>query len=465
MYTDKTIAAISTAFGRGGVALIRISGDEAIKIAEKVFCSRSKKKLEEAESGKVVYGDIIKGQERIDDGIFTVFRAPHSYTGENVVEISCHGGILITEKVLSAVFESGAEPAAAGEFTKRAYVNGKLSLSQAEAVGLIIDAENDEQLKLASASEKGVFKRKCDFLYEKICTLVTNVYAGADFPDEDLTILSQDEVLSELYLLEGELCELSGSYKVGRAVFEGIPTVIAGKPNTGKSSLLNRLVGRDRAIVTDVAGTTRDTIEESVNCNKIILRLCDTAGIHKTDDEVEKIGVERSLEKLGEAELILAVFDSSRPLDNEDRELIDTISKTRAVKLAVLNKSDCKGKISASDLEVFGVFEDVLQTSAGINDNKTNGVDALKDKICHLFAEGELDYNNKAVVINARQNASVTKTLSYVQAAIKCIQSGFGSDTAGFELEAALCELGELDGRRVSEEIVDGIFHHFCVGK
>ncbi len=460
----NTIAAISTAYGRGGIAVIRISGDGAISVADKMFKAKNGKGVFDIEPSHCVYGDIIKGGVHIDDGVCTVFRAPHSYTGEDVVEISCHGGIVLTEKVLEAALEAGARPAEAGEFTRRAFTSGKLSLSQAEAVGMLIDAVNDEQLSLAVSHGDGVMKRKADELYEKIKTVVTGVYANVDFPDEDLAELSDSEVLSELLVLEAELLALKSTYRVGRAVCEGVRTVLVGKPNTGKSSLLNRLVGRERAIVTDVAGTTRDTIEETVPCGRIMLRLCDTAGMRYTEDTVEKIGVERSQKMLDEAELVLVLFDLSKEFDSDDGLLMERLKNNSATKIAVLNKTDLDQKFDRSRIDL-GIFSHTVEICAKNDDSLSGGIDALKELICSLYVEGQIDYNSRAVLTNARQNASVSRALEYISAAIRQLQSGFTSDTAGLDIEAALCELSELDGRRVSEEIVDGIFHRFCVGK
>lgn len=461
----NTIAAISTAFGRGGIAVIRISGDKAIDVAEAVFRPSSGKKLSDTASNYCVYGNILKGGQKIDDGMCTVFRAPHSYTGEDTAEICCHGGIILTEKVLEAAFEAGARQADAGEFTKRAFINGKLTLSQAEAVGMLIDAENEEQLSLASSHQNGVLKKKSDELYEKLKMVVTGVYANVDFPDEDLSELSEKQVLDELNIISRDLSALKDSYRVGRAVCEGIKTVLVGRPNTGKSSLLNRLVGRERAIVTDVAGTTRDTIEETVQCGRIILRLCDTAGIRETDDVVERIGVERSLNALGEAELVLAVFDLSSELDGEDRELIEKLKTVKATKIAVFNKSDLSKKLDTETVKESGLFTRFVTVNASFSDNKQNGVDELKDFICSLYIEGAVDYSTTAVITNARQNSAVTRALQYVDNAREALRLGMTSDTAGFDLEAALTELSELDGRRVTEEIVASIFHRFCIGK
>lgn len=463
---EKTIAAVSTAFGKGGIAVIRISGEEAVGVAGRMFRPASGKALPEYGSGRAVYGDIIKNGERIDDGICTVFRAPHSYTGEDTAEISCHGGILITSRVLEAAFECGAVQAGAGEFTRRAFTNGRLSLSQTEAVGLVIDAVTDEQLKIASSQRRGNLRKKCDELYESLKGVVTNIYAGIDFPDEDLTLMSGDEVKERLETVYSELEGLRGSYKAVRAASEGLRCVIAGKPNTGKSSLLNRLVGRDRAIVTDIAGTTRDTIEETVPVGKVLLRLCDTAGIRETEDAVERIGVDRALGELSGAELVLAVFDASGEIDDDDMAILERLSGTDCVKIALINKIDAADQKSVSEHEEYLMSSGAgFDCAVGISAEKGDGIGVLGNKIEELYAGGKIDYDTAAVLVNARQNASVTRAAECISRALERLREGSESDTIGFELEEALCELGELDGRRVSEEIVDGIFHHFCVGK
>ena len=456
---NNTIAAISTAWGRGGIAVIRISGDDAFRIASEMFRPASGKPIEACGVGRAVYGAILKSGRQIDDGICTLFRAPHSYTGEDTAEISCHGGILLTERVLESAFECGAVQASAGEFTKRAFVNGKISLSQAEAVGMLIDAATDEALSLAAAQERGLFRAKADALYERLKSIVTSVYAGVDFPDEDLALLSASEIKDGLKWLEGELETMCGSWRAVRAVTDGIRTLIVGKPNTGKSSLLNRLVGRERAIVTDIAGTTRDTVEETVKLGKVLLRLCDTAGIRETEDEVERIGVKRTLDELSRAELIFAVFDLSRESDAGDIELIERLKPIGAVKIAILNKSD--EDAGRFDVRLLSDFTHIVTISAKTGE----GIDELTSLTERLFEVGELDYDSGAMLLNARQNASASRALGFIRAALESLESGVSADMAGLDIEAALSELGELDGRQVTEDIVDGIFHSFCVGK
>lgn len=463
MYSS-TIAAISTPYGRGGVALLRLSGEEAIPIAERVFRPKGKRKLAGLSGGQAVYGEFLSEGRVFDDGIATIFRAPHSYTGEDVVELSCHGGILVAETLLTALFAAGAEQAEAGEFTKRAFLHGKLTLSEAEGVINLIDAETPDQLKLARSHTAGVFSRRVGEIYEALLALVSETYVFADYPDEDLRDLSPAELAVGIEEAAAKLSDLAATFKAGHAIREGIYTVVAGKPNTGKSSLMNALLGRERAIVSDRAGTTRDYLEEKASVGKVLLRLVDTAGIHKTADEVEKIGIDRSLSALKEAELLLAVFDASAPPDEEDRELLQKLALLPVPKLALLNKSDLLTELVPNGELVHltaGVFDESFVLSA----KEGEGIDALKEKIESLFAAGTIDYDNRAIVANARQNASLLRAKEALERALTALKSGFTPDVAGLDLEAAMAALAETDGRSVSADVVERIFHRFCVGK
>ena len=458
-----TVAAVSTPYGRGGIAVIRISGPDAIPIAEKLFVpGRSRcgdAALSSAESNRMVWGRIYYKEELIDDGMAVVFRAPHSYTGEDTVEISCHGGIYLTQKVLESVFLCGAQPAGPGEFTKRAFLNGKLGLSQAEAIIDLIDAQSMEGVRLAGAGARGMLKRAADEIYLLLRDAVSSTYAFIDFPDEDLTDLSVDELLERIGTAREKLSMLAKSYSVGRAVNEGIRCAIVGKPNTGKSSLLNCLMGEDRAIVTDIAGTTRDVLEETVSIGRILLRLADTAGIHGTDDVVERLGVERSLRALGDAELVLAVFDGSAALEDEDFALAEHLRGVQCPIVAVVNKSDAGLTADVSALDV--PFAKTVTVSAANGD----GVDELRETVESLFLEGQIDYSTEAVVSNARQYAAVCAAAEHVTRAEQALRDGYTQDIAGMDLELALSALAEVDGRAVTGDVVDTIFHNFCVGK
>ena len=340
---EKTIAAISTANGIGGLGVIRISGENAIETAEKIFVSVSGKKLSELKGYTAAYGKIYDGDELIDEAVVLVFRAPHSYTGEDVAEISCHGGLYVTKRVLRAVLKNGAVPAEAGEFTKRAFLNGKLGLTEAEAVMDIISAKGSQSAKAALSCMEGKLRQRIDSVRDTLINTAAHLSAWADYPEEDIPEVDTENLTSSLSVCRDELSALLKTYDTGRIMREGVETVIAGRPNVGKSTIMNLLSGCERSIVTNVPGTTRDVIEETVMLGEIPLRLSDTAGIRSTDDPVEKIGVERAKDRILKAGLVLAVFDSSRPLSDDDRELIELLSD--APSLAIINKTKLEKQI------------------------------------------------------------------------------------------------------------------------
>lgn len=456
---SSTIAAISTPRGKGGIAVIRVSGDEAIGICEKfIFPS---KPLSSVEARKASFCKICDASgETLDEGIVTVFRAPHSYTGEDTVEISCHGGEIICREILSRAFECGAVQASAGEFTRRAFSSGKLSLTEAEAVIGMIDAKSTSELKLSRKNLDGKLSKQIGAVYDKIKGVVGSVYAGIDFPDEDLMTLDESGmkvgIVESIKMLEA----LERSYKAGHAVCEGIPTVICGKPNTGKSTLLNLITGYERAIVTDIAGTTRDVITETVVLGDVTLLLSDTAGIHATSDKIEQIGVEKSIEKINECELLLCVFDISRELDSEDEEIISFAKKAEengTCVICVMNKSDIKSDV---ETKLGSIFGNTVEISAKDKDS----LEPVKNIINDMFIEGNILQSDGAIVTNARQHASVMRALELCKSAEAALDA-FGTDIAGSELERAMSELSELDGREVGIDIVNDIFGRFCVGK
>ncbi len=454
---NYTAAAISSPYGRGGVALIRASGADALAIAEKIFVPASGKALSGYPFSRAVYGEIVSEGKTVDDVMLTRYKAPHSYTGEDSFEITCHGGILVTAKVLEAVLRAGAKQAGPGEFTKRAFMNGKLSLTGAEAIINVIDAESEEALKLSRAQMGGSLSRAINAIYEDLLSVLSSVYVIADYPDEDLSELSRDDIYEKIGKCRGSLSKLLKTFETGHAITEGVRTAIVGEPNTGKSSLLNALCGEDRAIVTDVAGTTRDTIREKVRLERITLDLSDTAGIRVSCDPVEKIGVERSKAALRDAELVLCVFDAQKG-DPSKEAIAELLSGARGTKIAVFNKCDLCPSFVPEKPEGF--------SAAVLISAKTGyGINQLKSAVEKSYVDGEINYETDALLTSVRQKLSVESALGAVNDALTALDDGFTPDVAGMDLESAVSYLGEVDGRAVSSEIVDRIFHRFCVGK
>lgn len=458
-----TIAAVSTPRGKGGVALLRVSGPDAIAIASRVFVPRNGRPLCEAAARMALYGSILApdpdGQWRsVDDGLATVFRAPASFTGEDTVEICCHGGILLTETVLTALLAAGARPAEAGEFTRRAFLNGKLGLTSAEALGNLLEAQTREQLTLAHSGLGGGLGERCGAIYGELRHILASIYVRIDYPDEDLADMSREEIGAALSACETTLEKLVQSYRTGHAIAEGIPTVICGRPNVGKSSLYNRIVGREAAIVTEVEGTTRDVLSESAALGRVTLHLSDTAGLHETEDLVEQIGITRANEAIEGAELVLAVFDASRAPDGEDERLIDRLSKSGATVIAVLNKSDLSGTYSGDYINKFA-------HTVSISAKSGDGFESLVELVEGLFTDGAIDTRSDAILTNARQHAAALKALESVKSALSALNAGYPIDLCCTDAEEAMASLREIDGREVSTDIVSEIFSHFCVGK
>lgn len=451
----STIAAVGTPKGKGGVAMIRISGEDAFSVVEKIFIPASKENFDKKRQATAYYGSFCDEKGVFDDGLCLVFNAPNSFTGENVCELYCHGGILVTQKLLSAALKNGAVPATAGEFTRRAFINGKISLTQAEAIGGIIDSKTEKHLEISARQAGGSLSRTLNSVYEDLRMLAASVYAFIDYPDEDMTDVSVPEMRQRLVESKSILDRLAGSHTYGKAISEGIPTAIVGKPNTGKSSILNLLCGEERAIVTDIAGTTRDVVTETVRLGDVLLRLSDTAGIRESEDTVEKIGIERSKKAIEDANLILAVFDLSRPLDEDDQRIINAIKSLEkdSKTVCIFNKSDINGEIF--DLP----FEKTVVISAA----NGNGIDDLVSAVAEMFGAGEIEEGDE-IVVNARQCAAVLNASNALQDAINALDA-FTQDIAGMDIERALSAIAEADGRAVSEDIVNEIFSHFCVGK
>ncbi len=458
-----TIAAVSTPYGKGGVALIRISGDKAVEVAQKVFFPSNKKLLSECKSNLAYHGEIFSQYEnkriQIDDGLATIFRAPRSFTGEDTVEICCHGGVLVTQSVLSACLAAGARHAEAGEFTRRAFINGKMGLNEAEALGNLLEAETQEQMLASRAGMRGVLSEKTGEIYSSLCSVLSSVFAHIDYPDEDLADMSESEMLSVLGENEKKLARLLDTYSTGRAVMSGINTVILGKTNAGKSSLYNMLVGSDAAIVTDIAGTTRDVISEKVKLGRVMLKLSDTAGIRESCDVVEKIGIDRAKSAAENAELVLAVFDGSREQTDDERELVEYIKSLSAVKIAIINKSDI------ACLPEYETLADEFEYSIKISALRGEGYSELCELVEKIYIDKNLDTGNDAMIVNARQNAAIASALDSVRSAEQSVRLGLPLEICCADIEASMQSISELDGRAVSEDIVSEIFSKFCVGK
>ena len=458
-----TIAAVSTPYGKGGIAVLRISGADAISVAEKVFLPKSKRPLSEYEANRAVYGSIFGNKNgekvQIDDGIAVIFRAPASFTGEDTVEISCHGGILLTQRVLESILTSGARLAEAGEFTRRAFINGKMSLTGAEALGELLSASSDDQITLARSGLEGRLSFEAERIYGSLCDILAAIYAHIDYPDEDLADIPRDEMLRVARENLASLQKLSRTYSTAHAIGEGIPTVILGRTNAGKSTLYNRIVGRDAAIVTDIEGTTRDILTETAHLGRVTLRLSDTAGLRETADRVESIGIERARREAESAELILFVIDGSRAPDEEDRTTADYINSLNGIKVALINKSDL---VACPELDpLLTSFSLTLRISA----ENGEGFGALVAEIEKIYIDNELDMGQSAIIANARQNASVLNAISSLSGAIEAIESELPLEICCVEVENSLSTLGELDGRTVTEDIISKIFLNFCVGK
>ena len=460
---SDVIAAISTPPGKGGVAVIRVSGEGAFSVIERVFRPVSGRKISDYRPRTAIYGNIISEGEAVDDGLVSLFPAPNSYTGEDTAEISCHGGILVTRTVLEAIFRAGARPAEAGEFTRRAALSGKITLTEAEQIATLLEARSREEIRLSSMPARERLLEKIGEIRSDAVALMSSMYARIDYPDEDLGDFDDGELLTRLYNIKDKIAKLLATYRTGRAITEGISTVICGKPNVGKSTLYNLLVGEDAAIVTDIPGTTRDLLERTTPLGRILLRLCDTAGIREGDgiDTVERLGIERSREKMEKCELLFAIFDVSEEKDEEDERLLDRISKLSAAKIAILNKCELERKFDSKLLS--NRFDAVVEISAKSDEDGT--VLALSKIVDSLFTDEKIKTGEDAVLSSARQHATLTKAADFISLAIESLRLGFSQDAISSDVERALGAMSELDGREVSEEVVSDIFSKFCVGK
>ncbi len=450
----STIAAVSTPSGLGGIGVIRISGENAIPVADSVFRSVSGKKIAEIKGYTALYGEFFDAQGKIDSGVALLFRAPKSYTGENVVELSCHGGSYIAKRLLRACFNAGATPADAGEFTKRAFLNKKLDLIEAESVMELISASGDSQLRLLNAAHTGKTSAKINAAKATLLNVAAAIAVNADYPDEDIPELEQTALESSLRDISDALGNAICEYNSGKILREGVNTVIIGRPNVGKSTLMNLLSGTNRSIVTDVAGTTRDVIEDTVRVGDLTLHIADTAGLHQTADTVESVGISLAKERMAAAQLILAVFDCSDNLTDDDLDILNEIKGRNC--LVVLNKCDKGSTLSPADFEGFNV----VSVSAKLGE----GLKSLEEKICDICLEKKLDAN-AAVLISERQRDCAARAKESVDEAVSALCFGLTADAVGVCIDDAISALLELTGERVTNEVTDEIFRHFCVGK
>ncbi len=454
-----TIAAIATGLSNSGLSIVRISGNDAFEIIDKIYCSKNGvKKLSLQNSHTLHYGFIMDKAEIIDEVMVAIMKAPNTYTKENTVEINCHGGIIVTRKIIETVLKYGARLAEPGEFTKRAFLNGRIDLSQAEAVSDIIHAKNELALKNSLGQLRGNVLDIIKKLREDILRDIAFIEAALDDPEhislEGFQIELDNHLVSSCNLID----KLIRDSKNGKIIKEGIKTVILGKPNAGKSSLLNYLLGEERAIVTDIAGTTRDTLEEVINLNGITLNLIDTAGIRETSDVIEKIGVEKAVRYASEADLVLYVIDSSTALDKNDEIIINLLHEKKAIVL--LNKTDLEAKITEQEINNFNI-----RSIVPVSVKNNTGLDELKERITSMFFEGELTFNDDIYITNERHKEALSDALKSLKLVQQSINDQMPEDFLSIDLMSAYEALGKIIGENVEEDLVNMIFKEFCMGK
>lgn len=452
----STIAAISTAQGQGGIGVIRVSGEQAFTIVDKIFKSVSGKKIMDIKGYTALFGHIYNNEEVLDEAVVLKYVAPKSFTGENVVEISCHGGMYITKEVLNAVIMAGASLAEPGEFTKRAYLNGKMDLTEAESVMDIISAKSKSAARAALFVKDGALFKKSQQVKQLLLDKAAHLSAWADYPEEDIPEVSEDSIMEAIEESISILEKLLLTYDMGQVVKEGIDTVIAGRPNAGKSTLMNLLVGREKSIVTNIAGTTRDVVEDTVLVGNVMLKLSDTAGIRDTDNEIEKIGVQKTLDKINGAGLVIALFDNNEVLNSEDIDLINKIKDMPCI--AVINKIDLEDKVDKK--YITDNIENVVYISAKQQDN----IDELKNMIEKIAGTENFD-PSAGIIANERQKNAIRNAVNSLYEAKESLAMGMTMDAITVSLQETIDYLLELTGEKAGEEIVDSVFHNFCVGK
>ena len=459
MMTSDTIAAIATALTNSGIGIIRVSGNEAFDIVDRIFRPKNKrKKLKEEKTYTVHYGHIQDGDEIIDEVLAIIMRGPHSYTAEDTVEIDCHGGVLVMKKILETVIKYGARMAEPGEFTKRAFLNGRIDLSQAEAVIDVINSKNNYALKSSVSQLSGSMSKKVEELREKLLFEIAFIESALDDPEH----ISLDGYPEKLKVtvndMQEELNRALSTFDSGRVLSEGIRTVILGKPNAGKSSLMNVLVGEERAIVTDIAGTTRDTLEENIRLHGISLNIVDTAGIRETEDVVEKIGVDKARANADDADLLIYVVDGSCPLDENDYQIMNLIEGRKSIVL--LNKTDLEMVLTPEEIK-----EKTGKEVVAVSAKEQRGIDLLEEKIKELFLSGEIDFNDEVMITNVRHKTAMSEALKSLSLVKQSIEDQMPEDFYSIDLMNAYEQLGTIIGESLEDDLVNEIFNKFCMGK
>ena len=456
-----TIAAISTASGNGGIGIIRISGKECFEILDKIFLPKQKQKIEEISGYSIKYGHIINLQtgEKIDEVLVSYFKTPKSYTTENMCEINSHGGTIIERQILEQCLLAGAKIAEPGEFTKRAFLNGRIDLSQAEGIIDLINAKTDKEAKASFNQLEGRLSQKIQEIRKDILDIMADIEASIDYPEYDIEEVSNQKAVNQINKIQDKLEKLEKSFNTGKILKEGIHTVIIGKPNSGKSSLLNAILNEERAIVSGVEGTTRDTIEEMIHIQGIPLKLIDTAGIRNAQDEIEKIGVEKALKLIEEADFIISIFDNTKPLEKEDIQILDLIKNKKAVIL--LNKIDEKDIQLEQTEEIKRINKPVIKISA----KKKQGIEMLYKQILEMFTLNEIEINNGDLITNIRHKEQIRKAIEAIEQGKEALEENMPIDLIAISMKQTLEELSAITGENVSEDIIAEIFSKFCLGK
>ena len=459
MFIDDTIAAIATAPGEGGIGIIRISGEKSLQVAQSIFKSKSGKMIKDYNARTLIYGTVVDNEKVIDEVLVAYMKGPNSYTAEDVIEINCHGGFISVKKILELILSKGVRLAEAGEFTKRAFLKGRIDLSQAEAIIDVIKSKTDMAHEVAQSQLEGSLAKKIKDLRMNVTEVLAHLEVSIDFAEEDVEEITYQTLEEKAIELRNEIKKLYDTAESGKILRDGLKTVIVGKPNVGKSSLLNSILGENRAIVTDIAGTTRDVIEEFVNIKGIPLKIVDTAGIRETEDVVEKIGVEKSRESFSTADLVIMVLDASRKLSEEDMEILESLKNKKTIVL--LNKMDLEPQIELEKIEEFVNSEDIIKISA----LKHQGIEELQDKIEAMVYHGSVKNSSNLMITNSRHKDALFKAYESINDAISAIEQRMPYDFIEVDFKNIWDYLGYINGDTVREDLLDTIFANFCIGK